>query len=608
MAEPKDSCILHNEQGSDAEVGSSEIGQNGAWDGASTYVAAKFDDGSYSNNLNNRIKFDGDDFNPNKFIVEYWFSADGWNCVNGVSSAGGATGWMSWYADDNNRVSFLHTGGGLGFQVVILGVTRTYNLTTGVNWLDGTLHHIMFVYNKDGIDGGADVTRIYLDEALADSTAGATGNQIKPGSDGILYDLTFFFGGAGNFPFTGTHDNIKIYNDTSGALITAIIANKDLEGFPTEPSIEDVEFTERNPQVLILNSQIDLYKLGYVDKKLIKIEEKKTFQRDKIILNQIKLRVHNHDNQFNVDNPNSIFNKIQWRYQPFVLKDEDGNIIWDGALDDFLGTESNKFTDILSKNSLLKFLRRRISYTSDDWETPADAFKNIADDIGFEDYDNKHIADSSAVYTLNNCFIMCFFNDDDNITFQQAAEKIAKVGAADCYSAGNLLSYKLWQPFVGGVKFNLTDSDLRKNIKDSLLRVYYNDYKIRYQGDLEIPATDAANNNIGAVSRANNGTQQLPFINGAENQQIVIKDLDSAVFLGETHIKRTHINLSTNPFPVRQILFGLDYNHKDFINLQTWFRLSAENKGWTNKLFEVYINSRDMNKRELNITAYEVQE
>ena len=138
--------------------------------------------------------------------------------------------------------------------------------------------------------------------------------------------------------------------------------------------------------------------------------------------------------------------------------------------------------------------------------------------------------------------------------------------------------------------------------------MYYNNYVIGYNGDGGTPTTDQDNNYIGEVSVDVNANHDI-VLDGSDNQQIEIKDLTSAIFLGEQHIKRTHINLSTNPFPPLIITFSMPYEHKDYFTLQTYFRLTNVSKGWDDKLFETYFTDKDYNKRIINIRqAYEVDE
>ena len=609
MAEPQDSCQLFNQFENSALV--SLIGPNGVEVGTLTFNPAKFNLGMFTNNVLNHATFDYR-LAQTAGAVEYWFVAE-----ENSAGLGGSVGRSICSIDIGTvggpnyhffNIKYISPGGPGAdyFETRWFEGATNLQLQHIKSFLIGDKIHIFAVWDRNGIDGGADIHRMYIDGVLVASSAVDAVPQwgvFLP----LFYSGISSVGGAGlTQPTFNTLDNGKIYSRASidDTWIALVIANMNNEKWPL-PAIVPATYTKKQPKVLVLNSGIDLVELGYVT-NIGKTTEQKTFRRDKITTNQVIIPVHNIDDQFNPDNPTSLFANTNWRYTPVKKYDEDDNLTWDGILDDFIDNQKGKRTGLLTRDNLLKLYNTKIDYVSDDWETPGDAFKNICDAYNAA-YNTKYVTDSIAQYKANNCYIKCYFNLVDGVNFQQAIEKVAKVGAADCYSANNELNYKLWIPFVGGVKFHLTDSDLSVAVKSKLSRVYYNNYIIGYVGDFGIPTQDAANNFIGKVSVKNNGPQDIR-IDGSNEQQIEIKDLVSAIFLGEQHIKRTHVNLSTIPFPPLIINFSLPYSHKDFINLQTWFRLTNVAKGWDDKLFEVYINDKDYTKRLINIKAYEVNE
>jgi hypothetical protein len=605
MALPEDNCNLWNKLGSAAEVGASEIGVNGTIAGAVTYTPMKFDDGSLIDAVGERIRFDAINIDD-KGSLEFWWQPDGYAIVNGVNDDGASHYIVEWSKSIVAQDTSIRIGtNGLGmywYWQVGAGSSTWYFSSADFDVADGELAHLLFVWDTAGIDGGVDIRRVYLNGTLVESSVAAVPSITGLGVQYLaIGNATWALTVPGDCGF----DNIKNYDDANAALTAAIIANMNNEAWPAEPAIEEIVFTKKQPRVLVLNSEIDLYDLGYVLKDA-KVIEQKTFERDKVITNQTIIPVHNIDDQFNPDNPTAIFNNVAWRYQPVKRYDEDGNLTLNGILDDFLDDQNGKKCGMVVKDSLLELFQTHVEYTSSDWETPGDAFKNLCDDYNVS-YNNKYAVDSIAYYTLNNAFIKCHFNLEDKITFQQAIEKIAKFGAADCYSVNNELCFKVWQPFSGGVKFSLNDSDLAKPVKRKLSRKYFNNYIIGYVGDGGTPTQDVNNNYIGEVSVKNNGSHDF-VVDGSDNQQIEIKDLVSAILFGETNIRRTHVNLSTNPFPPLIIDFSLPYEHKEFINLQTWFRLTNTANGWTDKLFEVYISDKDYARRLINIKAYEVAE
>lgn len=361
-----------------------------------------------------------------------------------------------------------------------------------------------------------------------------------------------------------------------------------------------------NPQVLITSDNLDIYKLGYVS-KIIKVTEKKTFKRDKLIVNEISMNVKNFDNFFSVDNSTSIFNNSKWRFSMFKIINADGEIIWDGVVKDITRDHRTKLATIKSTDLLYKFFSTNIDYTSSDWETPATAFKNICDNYGFTAYNEKAVNDSISQYENANCDIKCYFDIADNTTFQQAIEKLGEIGCADVYTHKNEIHFTHWQAFTGGTKVKLIEKDLLKApMVWSLEKEIINNYNIRYFDDSEIPATDDNNNNIGLISRNDFGSHDLKVINGSNNNQIVIKDEVSAVYIGECYERRTHKNIETQPSPITAIQFSISGSHRDWIDLETYFSLTLSDESWDNKIFEIFQTVIDYDRNVIDIIAYEI--
>jgi hypothetical protein len=571
------------------------LGPTFSWVGASTYNPCQFDDGSYSNNSGNYLLSAAEsNFDANNNVVDAWYNFD-FSATDGVPSDAASHVLFEWNISAANRILWHFEANRFNMGVKVANIWYNFYITTNLTFSSSTNTHFGLVYKRAGIDSGSNTRRLYLNGVNIAST------NVTPASQSSTNGTYRICSGVGFWELDGIIDDLVLYDDEKTDFSDRIYEGR----VEPVPDIIPVDYDDSKPRVLILNSQYDLYANGYVD-KIIKTQEKKTFQRDKVIVNQITLPVHNINDQFNPDNPSSIFNGINWRYQPLLIYDEDDNLIWNGIIDDFVDDQNGKRVGIKSKNSLLELFQTNVDYESSDWETPGDAFKNICDDYGVA-YNEKYVTDSISQYTANSCYIKCNFNPSDDIKFQQAIEKIAKFGAADCYSANNELCFKLWVPFTGGVKFSLTESDLRKNVKSKLSRVYYNNYKIGYSGDAGTPTTDEDNNYIGEVSVDKNGNHDI-VLDGSDNKQIEIKDLTSAIFLGEQSIKRSHIKLSSRPFPPLIIDFATGYEHKDYFTLNTFFRLTQESKGWTNKLFEAYIINRDYGNKIIDITAYEVDE
>ena len=80
-----------------------------------------------------------------------------------------------------------------------------------------------------------------------------------------------------------------------------------------------------------------------------------------------------------------------------------------------------------------------------------------------------------------------------------------------------------------------------------------NQYSIDYEGSLGVPAIDT--DNLGLVSRNTYGTRALDTFNTGDGKQIVVKDLVSAKYIGNSYINMTHHNITTHPQPITKIQF-----------------------------------------------------
>lgn len=351
------------------------------------------------------------------------------------------------------------------------------------------------------------------------------------------------------------------------------------------------------PKVII--NGVDIY--DKVD-KLIKIKEWKTFRRDKLIINDITIRVNNSSNFFSVNNPVSIFHRNNWRYCPFVIYNSLDVKIWDGIVIDIARDHNTKTATIRSKDRLWQYRKRKIAYTSTDWETPADAAKNVMDAYGFTAYNRRAITSSMAWLEKKEVFIKCDIDIGSNTTFMSVLEKLAEYAVADCFTFNNEIYFKCWRPFAGGVTVNLTEKDRKREIKVYALaeKDVVNAYNISYIGGT---ATDST---LGEVSRNRYGVQDSNIIDGGVGTSIEIKNLTSAVYMGETLMRRTHIDIETHPRIPEAIAFTLPIRFRDLITLETYFTLTYSGEGWDKKIFEPFVIDKDENRNEMKITAYEI--
>jgi hypothetical protein len=239
---------------------------------------------------------------------------------------------------------------------------------------------------------------------------------------------------------------------------------------------------------------------------------------------------------------------------------------------------------------------------------------NIFVQQGFTDYDNRTLQNSIATLTAGNCYCRVSFEKSESVSMFTAVQKLAQYAGADAYLYRNNIFFQVWRPFTGGVSisFDYTNSNKMPRTAPkviSLEETFFNDYFIEYQGQVDpnIPATDDNSNNIGALSRARYGTQQVPEMRSGSytSKQIAFRDKTSAIFVGENLIRRCHTNLLTAPKALQQIDFDVDYSYKDYINLGDYFSMTFPEEGWVNKIFEVAGTKRSMDSQVVSVTGWE---
>jgi len=370
-----------------------------------------------------------------------------------------------------------------------------------------------------------------------------------------------------------------------------------------------------DPQVLLLGQ--DLYALRKVS-SIFNVEEEKTFRKSKLITNNYVLNVDNEDDFFTPDNQGSIFNGANWRYSELEIIDENGIEIWRGILWDIVRKHEGKKARLIFKNSYFQYGNNAIVYTSADWETPASAFKNICDQIGFTEYNQKSVTTSDSLFDDNNCFIKIDYTQADGIKFIEAIQKIADFSNSDLYVHLDELYFVHWTPFTGGVKFEIDVDkkgvDASNKVKiaptvDSPESTLINDYSIDYYDSSGTPATDSANNNIGSLSRSKFGTHSLSEFRTGAGNQIVFKDKTSAVYMGESFIRESHVgDLARTPNIKQRCQLSLFSDHKDLITLGTFVRMNFSDENWSNKIYEVFKFKINREKDQIDLLLFEVNE
>jgi len=364
-----------------------------------------------------------------------------------------------------------------------------------------------------------------------------------------------------------------------------------------------------NPQVII-GGNTDIYALGYVS-KITELKEKKTFRQQRLTTNTYNLLVDNTDDYFSVGKAGSQFNNSDWRYLSIEIYNEDGNLIWAGVIMDIVRNHSNKTAVIQCKNTFFSMRNEVVNYTSSDWETPAEAFKNICMSVGFTKYHQKSYQDSHNVLDANSCKVKVNFNTENSVKFLDAVNKIALIGNADIYVHLDELYYVHWTEFTGGVKVQI-DGNKRGILKKAPLvsspeNNLINDYSIDYFGSAGIPVTDTLGDLIGVVSRKKYGVHnQGAVFRTGENSEIIFENITSAKYIGNSLIYKTHRgDLAKQPRPPEKIVVSLFSDNDQWTDLETFFGFSFSDESWDNKTFEMFEFISDDDNDELGCVAYE---
>lgn len=363
-----------------------------------------------------------------------------------------------------------------------------------------------------------------------------------------------------------------------------------------------------DPQVIFKN--IDWYARGIVI-SIPKVTEQRTFQGDKLITNEFDIILDNRDNMFSINNPNSIFYGTSWLYETITIYGSSGELIWGGVIIKIIREHKNGTVTITSKNSLFSYRHEIIEYetTPGNWETIADAFKNICDNAGFTNYDITSVNQSINDLTSASCYVRVNINKSDNMTLQNVIEKLALYANADAYSHLNNIYFIHWKPTTGQGGVSLTIDDIKslpESVREDEANII-NNFSISYFEDQGIPATDADNNNIGSFSRAKYGSHDLPDMQSGEgDNQIIFKDLTSALYIGESYIKKTNKNYDSNLVrPLTQFYFNIFADNKTWLTLQSTFNLTLADEGWDETVFEPFEYTIDEDTDDIRLFVLE---
>jgi hypothetical protein len=607
---------IWNRLGNDSQVLNSEKGPNFAWTRPGIYkqyTPVKFNGGVNipADTLGqDRVFCSQGGINLNNFLYDIWFKQK--DTVNNGGNGLGVTsrrGFFVFFIDGNNFFALTILNSNTSVTIRVGGTYYGYGITTGFSWAANSLNHMLLGYKQSGIDGGSTVIKVRLNSIDVFSST-----TVFPA---LGSGASMNFGCSVNFPggpsvyqygFYGGQDNVKMYKELTGSLFQEADDNKNREGFPTTIIIP-VKLNLNRERVLFLDDFTDINKLGHVE-QLQSVDENKTFQKDKLIINEINQEVLNIDNFYTFDNIRSAISGTSWKYKPFKRIDKNNELIWNGIITDISQNHNNYRATIVSSDILSQFQEEKIEYESEDWEPPSQAALNILRALNYpeENINIESFETSNNIYDNNNALIKVNFNKSDNISLQSALDKLGTFGAADVYMEQNRINFVVWRPFSGGIKTDLKAADfIEAPVVDSPNENLINEYVISYANDNEIPAKDSTGDNIGRLSRlpTRNGLRDF-VLNGSLGQQIIIKDKITADYIGQTYIKRTHKDLFTNPRALTRIRHSISINNANWLDLNTWNTITYKRAGWDGKIFELFGLRKDSSSKKIAITEFEI--
>ncbi len=407
----------------------------------------------------------------------------------------------------------------------------------------------------------------------------------------------------------GTHYFYKVQSRTS---LADSALGSEAEGWtsPSAPAIVYRYPSKQMQRVLLTANEYDIFSNGYITNAFSTVEER-TFMRNHILLNSFDIVVKNFNNVFSYNNPKSIFSGRDL-LQPIKIYDYSGRLIFQGFTRDIARDHLSKTATLRVVDELDQYVARKVEYVSAAWETPAAAFKNMCDANGVSFYNAGSVARSDALLTAAGVYIRVSVSKSDNVGVLSFMEKLGLMGCADVYMHANEVWYRVWLTFANNglpVDASFGPKDLIGSPKISFMFTeMVNQYRIGYSGSGVSPATDDALGNIGAASRALYGTQDLSEFQCDDKDQIVLKDVTGAQYIGEAYVRRCHYMLSTRPTPIQQVEFSLKIQASSYVTVNSYIRLTFPDEGWTAKLFEVMRVETNPTTNLMHVTAYEVDE
>src|SRR5204862_391555 len=121
------------------------------------------------------------------------------------------------------------------------------------------------------------------------------------------------------------------------------------------------------------------------------------------------------------------------------------SLIWDGKLYNIIRNHSSGTASLISQNSLYEYRYSKVEYTSSDWETGAEAVKNILDFYGITNYNENSINMSNGVLDDADCLLKVTVTASDKKNLSEVLEEIAKFCNADVFDYNGKIYFNAWR-------------------------------------------------------------------------------------------------------------------------------------------------------------------
>jgi hypothetical protein len=231
-----DNIILHGTGQDLNAVQNPRIGGAGSGSAVGiSYALGKFDNGTQTpagSGAYIGYTRAGIPINPNAFLFSFWDKTP-YSMTNGVPSDAGLHRLFDWYVSNNDRITCQFISNRFELFVVVGGSFIGITATTNITWSANTLTYKQVVWDRLGIDGGAETFRFYINGVKVANSALTIANQATAGGNTHIQNV--FFNGIPLNNFEGIIDNYKLYDLPSGQteqLILDDYNNRNNEDFP----------------------------------------------------------------------------------------------------------------------------------------------------------------------------------------------------------------------------------------------------------------------------------------------------------------------------------------------------------------------------------------